>query len=446
MRKFRLLHPTKILSKSGLLQEVFQKIWRGQFFYGWTIVGAGFLILFVAYGVQLSFNIFFPILIREFGWSRQGLAGAFSFYTMLYAGISPFVGRIIDAYGPKRVIIIGGILLCIGLGMLSQVKALWQVYLFLGIIAGLGMSTVFVSVNSTIVKWFIKKRGLALGIALCGNGVGIVIIPQVVNFLIPILGWRLTYVFAAFLMLFILIGVGRLFIGFPEEINLRADGNSSHLTEFSHDSQEVDNYLRPKEAIRTFPFWLLTASFGINAISIFVPFVHLTAFSLDVGFTTKAAVTALSIIGGFNVAGRLGGGPFADRIGRKKALMVALVLQTICWPFLFIRQSLWGLNVFAVLFGASYGWRVSIFPAMIGDYFGRPFAATILGMIFGLEGICAGLGVFLAGYLFDITGSYDVCLWLATLANGLAFLFAFALKDPAEFWKLTPFRCRSHSI
>lgn len=293
------------------------------------------------------------------------------------------------------------------------------------------------------MKWFIKRRGLALGIALCGNGVGIVIIPQVVNILIPLLGWRLTYVFLAFIILSIMIGAGRLFIGFPEDINLKVDGNSDNLTHLSHDSQESDKYLRPREAVMTLPFWLLVASFSTNSFSIFVPFVHLTAFSLDAGFTAKAAVTALSIIGSFNVAGRLAGGPFADRIGRKKALMVALILQAICWPFLFIRQSLWGLNLFSVLFGASYGWRVSIFPAIIGDYFGRPFVGSILGMIFAIEGISAGIGIFLAGYLFDMTGAYDVCLWLATIGNLLAFLFAFALKTPAEFWKVTPFRYRS---
>jgi MFS family permease len=443
LKTFWFLHSAKISQKYGLSKEVSRKIRRGQFFYGWTIVGAGFVILFVTYGVQISFNIFFPILISEFGWTRQNLSGAFSVYTMIYAGISPIIGRVRDIYGPKITIFIGGILLSIGLGMMSQIRTLWQVYLFLGMIAGLGMSTVFVSVNSTIVKWFIKRRGLALGITLCGNGVGIVIIPQVVNLLIPILGWRLTYVFLAFLILSIMIGIGRLLIGFPEDMNLKADGNSANLADLSQDSQEFDKYLRPKEAVMTLPFWLLTASFSANSLSMFVPFVHLTAFSLDVGFTTNAAVTALSIIGGFNVAGRLAGGPFADRIGRKKALMVALILQAICWPLLFIRQSLWGLNLFAVLFGASYGWRVSIFPAIIGDYFGRRFAGSILGMIFGLEGISAGIGVFLAGYLFDITGTYDVWFCLATIGNLLAFLFAFALKTPAEFWKVMPFQYRN---
>lgn len=157
-KHFWFLHSTTIFQKYGLLQEVFRKIRRGQFFYGWTIVGAGFLVLFVTYGVQLSFNIFFPILIREFGWNRENLSGAFSVYVIIYGGISPIVGRIIDVYGPKITIFIGGILLSIGLGMMSQIRTLWQVYLFLGIIAGLGMSTTFVGEFNDSEMVYKKER------------------------------------------------------------------------------------------------------------------------------------------------------------------------------------------------------------------------------------------------------------------------------------------------
>ena len=408
---------------------------KDKLFYGWVIVASGFLILFVTYGVQFSFNVFFPILIKQFSWSRKDLSGAFSLYTIVYTAMSPVVGRIIDTYGTKRIVYIGGILLCTGWGMMSQVNRLWHVYIYLGVIAGLGMSTSFVSVNSTIVKWFIEKRGLALGIALSGNGVGLAIIPLVVGLFITIWGWRSTYMVIAFIVLIFMIGSGKLLVSPRERYVIESKKNSNGLSSLQNDLLGELNYLKPREAMITASFWLIALSFSLNAFSIFMPFVHLTAFSLDIGFPTRTSIQALSIIGFCNLLGRLLGGPFSDKIMRKKALMIALLIQAGSWFFLFHRQNFWGLYLFAILFGTSYGFRVTIFPGIIADYFGRAFSGSIIGIIFCIEGAAAGLGVFCAGYVFDASGSYDIYLWLAIIGNMLALLSAFELRSPDTFWK-----------
>ena len=134
-------------------------------FYGWIVTACAFTVLFLTYGIQYSFGVFLPAMLNELGWQRAEIAGAFSLYTMVYSGCSWFSGRLTDSQGPRLVIAIGGVFLGCGIIATSQVSAKWQMYLFYGLIAALGMSTAFIPCNATVVKWFQRKRGLALGLA-----------------------------------------------------------------------------------------------------------------------------------------------------------------------------------------------------------------------------------------------------------------------------------------
>lgn len=138
--------------------------WPGRVFYGWTVVTAAGLVLFMAYGTQYAFGVFFAALVEEFGWSRASLSGVFSLYAAVYSGFALVAGRLTDRWGPRTVIAIGGALLGAGLVAMSRVGALWQPYLLYGTIAALGMSTAYVPCNATVAKWFTRRRGLAVGV------------------------------------------------------------------------------------------------------------------------------------------------------------------------------------------------------------------------------------------------------------------------------------------
>jgi MFS family permease len=399
------------------------------FFYGWVIVGGGFAVLLVTYGAQFSFSVFFPHLLDEFGWQRKDLSGAFSLYTIIYSGVSALVGMITDVKGPGKMVFAGGVLLFLGLGLMSQVHQLWHVYLCLSVIAGVGMSTVFVTINSTIIKWFVRRRGLAVGIALCGNGVGIMLIPYLASILIPLLGWRFTYVCLGALVLLVMAWASRVMIALPEKIGLRPDGDPAEVVNGCSCSLPVKFPTR-LEASSSPVFWLLALIFCANSFSLFFPFVHFTAFSLDSGYGERAAVAALSLIGVANMGGRLFGGALTSKMGSKGALVAALALQAISWPFLLVKLKAWGFTPYAVLFGVSYGWRVAILPIIVAEYFGRNVAGSILGMLFCLEGFSAASGVFLAGYLFDVARSYHSWFLIAAVGNALGLSLVIFLKSP----------------
>ena len=134
-------------------------------FYGWIVVAGAFLVLFMAYGTQYAFGVFFAALVDEFGWSRASLSGVFSLYAFTYAAFALVSGRLTDRWGPRAVIGAGGVLLGLGLIAMSQVSALWQPYVCYGLVTALGMSTAYVPCNATVAKWFTRRRGLAIGLA-----------------------------------------------------------------------------------------------------------------------------------------------------------------------------------------------------------------------------------------------------------------------------------------
>lgn len=150
-----------------------------RFFHGWIVVTGAFLILFMAYGTQYAFGVFFAALIDEFGWSRASLSGVFSLYAFSYAVFALVSGRLTDRWGPRVVIAIRGVLLGLGLIAMSRVTALWQPYVCYGLLAALGMSTSYVPCNATVAKWFTRRRGLAIGLASAGGSLGTFALPPV---------------------------------------------------------------------------------------------------------------------------------------------------------------------------------------------------------------------------------------------------------------------------
>src|SRR5262245_10714711 len=158
--------------------------------YGWVVVAAGFAVMFLTYGVQYSFGLFFAALTTEFGWSRAALAGVFSLYAGTYSFTGLISGRLTDRWGPRRVVALGGLLL--GLGASSTVRSLAPLYATY-FVAGLGMSTAYVPCNSTAVRWFAARRGTAVGLVMAGAGVGVLVCPRLVALLIERAGWRGAY-------------------------------------------------------------------------------------------------------------------------------------------------------------------------------------------------------------------------------------------------------------
>lgn len=416
------------------------------FFYGWIVTACAFLVLFLTYGVQYSFGVFLPAMLDDLGWRRGSLAGAFSLYTMVYSGCSWISGRLTDTWGPRWVIAVGGMLLGSGIIATSQMAAVWQLYLCYGLVAALGMSTAYIPCNTTVVRWFQRKRGLALGLATSGSSCGILLCPPLASSLVARWGWRPVY--CAFgLVILVLLGVlSRFMLRNPEQLGLMPDGDPPPAAPagYAHASSEARSPEHEKHAMFltgwslraawTLPsFWLLAVVFVIMLLTVPVPFVHIVAFAHDLGLSSSQGALAVSIMGLCALGGSLSLGPLSDRLGRKQGLALSLILQVVAFALFVLARSLGVLYLGAAAFGYFYGGMATLFPALIGDYFGRLHAGAITGFLFAGAGVLGAWGPMIAGYLRDITGSYRLAFTCGIVTSAVALLLFLVTPKPPPY-------------
>ncbi len=394
-------------------------------FYGWVVVAGAFLVLFMAYGTQYAFGVFFSALLTEFGWSRASLSGVFSLYAFAYCAFGLPAGRLTDRWGPRAVIAVGGAFLGLGLCGMSRTSALWHPYVLYGLVAGLGMSTVYVPCNATVARWFVRRRGLAVGLASAGMGFGTFALPPAAHFLVSRVGWRWAYVVfgvGTFLALNLIATIMR---RDPESLGLRPDGDRAPARLDAARAGEASWTVA--SAARTRSFWMLFGIFTATWIPVFVPLVHLVPMAAGRGIPPLLAATLMSALGLAAMAGRLLMGAASDRAGRRSTLAVALGLQVAAFIALDQAQSLTALYAAAVIFGFSYGGVSVMFPAMVADFFGREHAGSLVGVLFATAGSMAAWGPMAAGWIYDHYGTYGPAWWLSAGFNALALgLLAFA--------------------
>ncbi len=424
-------------------------------FYGWYVAVAAFVVLATAYGAQFSYGVFVRAMQDDLGWSRGELAYPQSVYIAVYSVFSVVSGWATDRFGPRIVVAIGAILLGTGYVLMSRVHALWQVYLVLGLIAGIGMSAAFVPCNATVVRWFVRRRGRALSLSSSGGSVGNIVAPLAAAALIGALGWRASWLWIGVGSAAVMVACAFVLVRDPEQMGLRPDGAPPDPGPADPADAEVpmaraagagvgtlkaEAVYTAGAAVRTQAFWVMYGVFLLTWMAVFVPMVHLPAFAEDLGYSKVVSASVLSAVGVGGLLGRLSMGVASDRFGRTSALGAMLALQVVGFAGLAVSSALVPLYLSAAVFGFSYGGGVVIFPALVGDYFGRLSAGTIVGLIFAGAGGPAAAGPFLAGYLFDVTGSYRVSLAAGVVVNVAALALLTRLRAPG-----VPARARAGS-
>ena len=397
-------------------------------YHGWRIVAGAFLILFTAYGAQYCFGVFFAALLADFHWSRTGLSGVFSLYAFTYC-VSGFpAGRLTDRFGPRRVIGAGAVFLGGALVAMASVGALWQAYVLYGVVAALGMGTAYVPCNTTVVRWFARRRGLATGIASSGASLGTLVLPPLAQLAVGTLGWRGAYVVGGTVVLVVVLLTAQIMRRDPESLGLHPDGQPSPTLAASG----ATGGLSLGEAVRTRALWLLGLAFSATWIPVFIPLVHLVPFARDLGHSPLAAAWTISATGAGAVLGRLTMGAVSDRIGRRTTIAGGMLLQTLAFLGFSVVRDLTPLYATAVVFGFSYGTISTLFAAIIGDFFGREQAGSIVGFVFMLAGSMAAWGTLGAGAVYDATGSYRAAFVISALLNLVAVGLLLACRPPVR--------------
>lgn len=409
-------------------------------YYGWVVTGCAFVVLFLAYGVQYSFGVFLPAIADDVGWPRAIIGGAFSFYTLVYTVFSLVSGKLTDLFGPRRVVGLGGLLLGIGVIATSRMSSQWELFFWYGIVAALGMSTAYIPCNMTVVRWFLRRRGLALGIASSGASCGILIVPLCAAVLIAHTDWRTAMLALGIGMLVIISIVARLMLGEPGENGVALDGGDDISPKPTHSlsglataaSQVHGSGWTLHEARRAPSFWVFVSAFALSMVTITVPFVHIGGFARDIGLSDIEGALAVSVIGLFALVGSVLLGVLSDQVGSKASMALALGAQIAAFSLFSIADSAALLYAGTVAFGFSYGGVATLFPARVGDLFGSTHAGAIGGFIFAAGGLLGAWGPALAGYLRDVQGDFRLAFLLCVLSAGLAFLLFILLPRSAR--------------
>ena len=401
-------------------------------FYGWIIVAASTIIMTLGLGMLQSFGVFFKPIASEFQWTRDVTAAAFSIYGVVEAIVTPLSGVFVDRYGPRTVLAISGILTGLGYFLISQTHALWQFYLFFGLIIGVSSGASYTPIVSTINRWFVCRRGLALGIVVSGVGVGTMVIPPLAAYLLDSFGsWRMAYIFLAALLGIGITGAALLMRRSPQKMGLVPYGHI-HTIDTNKLKNQINFSLR--EALRHRAFWMI---FFIGALSfggLTLILVHLVNYATDpgIGLTPKIAATFISVLGLSSIAGKIGMGGISDRIGRKTTLVICCGLAGAMMFFLPLAKSLWMLYIFSAVFGFAYGGWTPVLPAIVGELFGL----RSMGVIFGATSLGGSLGsalfAYLGGAIFETTRSYVLAFIIGGMVLAVAALLVFLIKEPTK--------------
>jgi MFS family permease len=402
---------------------------RLPFFYGWIIVAVTFVTMAIGVNARTSFSLLFPPIIEEFGWERGITAGAFSFGFLVSGALSPLIGRMMDRFGPRAVMELGVVLMGSGLLLAPLTTQPWHLYLTIGVLVGGGSICLGYSGQSLYLpNWFVRRRGLAIGIAFAGVGLGSITMLPWVQHMIEQTGWRAACFAMGFLVLFALAPINLLLRKRPEELGLEPDGDASG----SASVRPVSNVVDPawteidwtlQRAIRTARFWWLALGYFCGLYGWYAVQVHQTKYLLDIGFNTDAAAWALGMVSLLGVPGQILLGHLSDRVGREWIWTVSCLGFAICFAALIALAHAPTVTLLYVMVAAqgALGYGVtSIMGAVALEIFEGKHYGSIFGtlMLSALAGGAAGPWV--TGFLHDMYGDYTVAFMIGIGVSGLS--------------------------
>ena len=402
---------------------------KDKLFYGWVVVVAFLVIGTTIFGIRFSFGVFFKSIESEFDLTRTVTSGIFSVHMVLCPVFAILGGLASDRYGPRIVLFLIGLLTGLSLLLTSQANSTWQLFITYSLLLSMGSSALFPATMSTVSRWFDKKRGLALGMAGSGAGLGIFVMAPFATFLISNFDWRMAFIIIGVIIWLIVFSLSRLLKKDPYEIGALPDG----LDSLSKDIKNKEESIQPADlsllqTLRTKTFWLITFVWLFLASNMFLVFTHLVPHVTDIGFSAGEAAAVLSLIGGLSVVGRVLMGTVSDRIGRKPTAIICALLQAGAMVWLMWSQDLWMLYLFALFYGLTYGGIGPSIAALIGDTFGLRNMGAILGALDIGFGVGGALGSAIGGLIFDATNSYFMAFLLGAVVMFISALLIALIK------------------
>jgi predicted MFS family arabinose efflux permease len=398
-------------------------------FYGWIVLGASALIVCLGVGTLFSLGVFLKPIEESMRWSRSAISSV-ALLNWIAMGLGSFVwGALSDRVGTRVVALAGGVLLGLGMVLSSQVTTLGQSYVTFGIVVGFAVGAFYAPLSVTAAKWFTANRGLAVAMVSAGIGLGTFLIAPFSRWLTTLFDWRTAMIVMGDLCWLVIIPAALLVRSAPGDVGAVALGGAPAAAE---------REFRAGEIVRTPTFWAIALAHFACCAAHSGPIFHMVTHAIDQGVTQMAAASVLGVSGLASIAGRIGGGVIADRLGARPTLVAGLALQAAMVVLYLFTRDVVAFYALAVPFGIAYGGVMPLYALLIRQYFGERSMGAAYGAVFLISTTGMGLGSFAGGWFYDHLGSY-AGLYLGSAAVGAAaVLVVLAVRPPRGAGAILP--------
>jgi MFS family permease len=411
-------------------------------FYGWYILVGCFFLLFFQAGARHSFGVMFKPMIAQFGWNRASISLAFFVNTTIFALTLTIAGRFYDRYGPKWIIFISTVFMAAGYICISLIDSLWEFYVYYGIVAAIGVGGASVPfVAALMSKWFEKRRGLAISLALIGNCVGqFALVPLFTAFVLHY-DWRVSYFLIGLIILVVnTILAFTVIKGDPQDLGVTPSGRQEQ-TEITDEQEQTSTGGQPadlglKDAMRTYSLWLFLIAMFICGSGDFLITAHLIPWVTDYAISATTAGNMLAWFGLMSMGGILVAGPLSDLIGNKIPIALSFLLRICLFLLVLKYQNLITFYVFAMAFGFTFLITAPLTATLVGRLYGFSHVGLLSGFITTIHHFGGGFWAYMGGLIFDKTGSYRLIFILSAVLACIALLCTIFINEERHLKKM----------
>jgi len=397
-------------------------------FYGWIIVAAACLIVGLGMGLMFSLGVFMEPLETSFGWGRGQIAQGVLYSWLTFGTFSLIFGALSDRCGLQRLVLVGGLMFGAGMLALSRMQTLWQLYLFHGLLVGGGIGAFMVPLTSTVMRWFIRYRGLVVALVNCGAGLGSMVFARVTRSLLMTTDWRTTFLIYGLLVWAVILPLAWLVRSHPHDMGLEPYGGVEPVARPASGGTPAGYPFG--QVVATPAFWLIAIVHTLCCMAHSGPLFHMVSHLIDHGVDKLAAATVFALAGLASIPGRIATGLLAERFGSKTILVLWLSAQATAIGLYLAVERLLGFALLAIFFGISYGSVMPLYALVTRDFFGARALGSSYGAIFFLSCMGMGMGAWVGGRFFDSFGTYQMMYLVSCAVSALSAVLVAMLRPP----------------
>ena len=395
-----------------------------------AVLATCFVLNMFGRGIGDTYIVFLLPLEKAFGWSRSQLTGVYSVYLLVGGCVAPMVGMLFDRFGPRIVYATGLAFLGMAFFLAGTLEHLWQFYLFIGVMIGIGVGlTGMVPASGLLTRWYREKLSIAIGITFSATGMGALTFVPLAQFMVGEYDWRTAYKVLGAMVLAV-GAVSLLFVPWGRF----ARGNPDYRIDPKSKASRQGWTLRT--AVRTKIYWGLAAVFFFTSTAMFTVTVQTVVYFIDTGFSPIAAAAAYGFMGMLSVSSVAMSGFLAERFGYRQTVTASFVGSASGIVILFaLSFAPWAalLVAYIVVFGLCQGMRGPIISTIATRHFAGPRVATIFGTIYAVNAVGAAFGSLMGGVLHDVTGGYRAGFIFALCSMSIAVLPFWVVRGLRSF-------------